>query len=108
MGPLFSLALLVVGMGFGMSVAYLVARIFLSASVALRAAVLFVIAGAIGGAGAGLVLAFVVGVGGTLTNGWQVVVYLSSLALSGLLSGVLVVRLYLARVRSNKIMEPTR
>jgi hypothetical protein len=52
MGPLFSLALLVVGLGFGISVAYLVARIFPSASVALRAAALFVIAGAIGGAGA--------------------------------------------------------
>jgi hypothetical protein len=85
-----------------MSVAYLIARFFLEASVALRAAALFVIAGAIGGASAVLVLAFVIGVGGTLTSGWQVFAYLSSLALSGLLSGAFVAWLYLARVRPNK------
>ena len=108
MGPLFSVALLGVGLSLGMFVAYLIARIFLSSPVAFRAAALFVMGGALGCAGAVLVLALVIGVGATLTSGWQVLGYLSTLALSGLLSGTLVVCLYLARVRSNKAMEPTR
>ena len=108
MGPLFSLAILAVCLGFGLLVSYLIGRLFLSAPVALRAAVLFVAVGAVGGAAAGLLLGLVIGAGATLVNGWQVFAYLSSLALCGLGSGALVVRSYLARRRSNKAMERTR
>jgi hypothetical protein len=107
MGPLFSLALVAVALGLGMFVAYIIGRLFLGPRSALRAAVLFVISAAIGGAGAGLLLALVMGFGVTLTNGWQIFAYLSGLALCGLLSGTAVVWFYLARERSNKTMEPT-
>ncbi|MFC4309898.1 hypothetical protein ACFPN2_12475 [Steroidobacter flavus] len=100
MGPLFSLSILTVALGLGLFLAYLIARLFMSAPVAFRAAAVFVVAGAVGSAVVGLLLALVMGAEATLANGWQVFAYLSGLVLSGLVSGALVVRSYLARVRS--------
>ena len=108
MGPLFSLALVAIALGVGMLVAFLVAMLFLRPFTALVAAALFITAAPIGATAAALMLAFFIGVGTTLTSGWHVLAYLSSLALSGLLSGTLVVWLYLSWLRSNKTIEPTR
>ena len=86
--------------------AYIVARFFLGIRAAFGAAVVFVIAGAVGIGVTVVLVGLLIGFGSALTQSWQVFAYLSSLGLSGLLVGILTVRYYLARQRSNYSVQP--
>jgi hypothetical protein len=108
MGPLFSLAIMGVGLTVAWFVAYVVARFFLSISLAARTAAVFVVATAVGGTAALVLSSFHVGTDANGVSGWRALAHLASLLLFGFASGAFAVRLYLAHVRSNKTMEPTR
>ena len=101
MGPLFSAGVAIFLLAFGVMLAYVVARFFLGVRAAFGASVVFVVAGAVGIGVTGVLVGLLIGFGGTLTESWQVFAYLSSLGLGGFLMGVLAVRYYLARQRSN-------
>jgi hypothetical protein len=105
MAPLLSALVLVPGTVVLLGLAFAVARFFQPASVAIRIAFVFVVGSAIGG------LATVVGlallVGATLSESWQVVAYLVSLAVGAFFGGallvVLCIKLHVLTLRSSGI-----
>jgi hypothetical protein len=95
MGLLFSLAIMPVGASVAWSVAYVVARFFLSISLAARAAAV-------------VLSSIVIGDDAHAVGSWEGPAYLVGLLLFAVASGGFAVRSYLTRVRSNKTMEPTQ
>ncbi len=89
MAPLFSALVLVPGAVVLLALAFAAARFFQPASVAIRIAFVFVVGSAIGGVATVVGLAFLVGT--TLSEPWQVIAYLVSLAVGALLGGVLLI-----------------
>ena len=93
MGPLFAIAIVVIGLCAVTLLAFAIARLFESAKSAAVSALSFA-AGSFLGAGIGVVSAIpVVGVGATLSSRLVVVAYLSWLCVAALVSGLLCVRL---------------
>jgi hypothetical protein len=86
MGPLFSMALMVIAAGAAFSIAALIFRVFLPMNAAMYCAIGFVVGASAGGALAVVLLAFAIGLGAKLT-GSQVPAYLATLALSAVLGG---------------------
>ena len=89
MAPLFSALVFVPGTLVLLALAFVVARFFQPSSVAIRIAFVFVVGSAMGGLATVVGLAFFVGA--TLSEPWQVIAYLASLAVGALFGGVLLV-----------------
>ena len=89
MAPLFSALVIVPGAVLLLALAFAVARFFQPASVAIRIALVFVAGSTIGGVATLVGLAFLMGA--TLSEPWQVIAYLASLAVGALFGGVLLV-----------------
>lgn len=89
MAPLFSALVFVPGTLVLLALAFVVARFFQPSSVAIRIAFVFVVGSAMGGLATVVGLAFLVGA--TLSEPWQVIAYLASLAVGALFGGVLLV-----------------
>ena len=89
MAPLFSALVFVPGTLVLLALTFVVARFFQPPSVAIRIAFVFVLGSAIGGLATVVGLAFLVGA--TLSEPWQVIAYLASLAVGALFGGVLLV-----------------
>lgn len=87
MAPLFTALVVVPGSALLLALAFAVARFFQPTSVAIRIAVVFVVGVAIGGVVTVVGLSFFVSA--TLVAPWQVIAYLASLAVGGLLGGAL-------------------
>lgn len=98
MGPLFSLAIVVLVGLLVFGVAFGVARVFHPPLIALVMASAFVVGGAVGSALFGLISWFIIGAT-TLTSHWQVFSYLTMLAASAIFGGLCLVLLFLGIVR---------
>lgn len=95
MGPLFSALLVVPSVALLFSVAFVVIRLFQTTSFAIRIAAVFVAGAVIGGGVTVVVLSFFVPT--TLVTAWQVITYLASLAIGGVLGGVFLLFLCIKR-----------
>ncbi|GEM_PF-1821734 len=101
MGLFFSSLLVILAVAAFAMLAFFVALFFQPVAWAIRSAVVFVVGTAGGVILAGALSLLVVGVGVTLASSSQVFAYLSSLALSGLLGGSLLLWLFIKARRSN-------
>jgi LytS/YehU family sensor histidine kinase len=101
MGLLFSSLLVILAVAIFAMFSFFVALFFQPPAWAIRSAAMFVVGTASGVILSGAVSLLVVGVGATFISSSQVVAYLSSLALGGLLGGSLLLWLFIKARRSN-------
>jgi hypothetical protein len=101
MGPLFVIGLILIGLTLGVLAAFAIARFFYSTRKAFYFAIVFNVGAFVGAVCTLKFLAFYLGVGATLHSRTQVLSYLASLILGGLLGGSFLLWLIFSRKRSN-------